>query len=180
MEELNSDDLVIDATGEPGARTFWVQVREGDRVISVKAEKEQAAVLAERAIDMLDTIAEDVGPDPVEPTPTFALAEPIVPRFVLGAIALGYDEGDDRMIVQLEELTDAESDDTESTEGAEAGDVVRIRLSRTRLRSVAAHTLEVVEQGRPSCALCGLPKDPDHVCPRSNGHRELGSAGNGA
>ena len=34
-----------------------------------------------------------------------------------------------------------------------------------------APTLEVVSQGRPICALCGRPVNPEgHFCPKRNGH----------
>ena len=42
------DRLVVGTVGEPGSRTFYLQARDGARIVSVALEKEQSAVLAEK------------------------------------------------------------------------------------------------------------------------------------
>jgi uncharacterized repeat protein (TIGR03847 family) len=42
------DRFVAGTVGEPGDRTFFIQAREGGRIVSVALEKVQVAVLAER------------------------------------------------------------------------------------------------------------------------------------
>ena len=48
------DRFVAGTIGEPGDRTFFLQAREGSRVVSVVLEKVQVAVLAERLGALLD------------------------------------------------------------------------------------------------------------------------------
>ncbi len=165
VQEIESENVVMGAIGEPGRRVFYVQIHDADRLVTLPAEKEQIVVLAERAIEALDTIADDVGADPVEPAPALALKPPDTTEFAIGAIGIGFDEDRDKMLVQFEELLPAETD------GDAEPDTIRVFISRPRLRSVARHAIEVAKAGRPACALCGLPEDAGHVCPRGNGHR---------
>ena len=55
------DRFIAGTVGPPGARTFFLQVVQGRRVVSVSLEKEQVAVLAERVNDLLDELS--VGED---------------------------------------------------------------------------------------------------------------------
>jgi uncharacterized repeat protein (TIGR03847 family) len=50
------DRFVAGTVGEPGERTFFLQAREGGRVVSVALEKVQVAVLAERLGALLDEL----------------------------------------------------------------------------------------------------------------------------
>ena len=54
------DRVVIGTVGRPGARTFYLQVRDSTQVMSAALEKEQAALLAEKVDETLDL------PEPVE------------------------------------------------------------------------------------------------------------------
>ena len=45
--------FVAGTIGDPGNRTFFIQARDGGRVVSVALEKVQVAVLAERLGDLL-------------------------------------------------------------------------------------------------------------------------------
>ena len=53
------DDIGAGAFGVPGQRTFVIQARKGNAVLSVLVEKEQVRLLAEEATQFLDRIAED-------------------------------------------------------------------------------------------------------------------------
>ena len=46
--------FVAGTVGEPGERTFFLQARDGGRVVSVVLEKVQVAVLADRLNRLLD------------------------------------------------------------------------------------------------------------------------------
>ena len=52
------DDIAAGAFGRPGARTFVIQARKGEAVLSVLVEKEQVRLLAVEAKQFLDRIAE--------------------------------------------------------------------------------------------------------------------------
>ena len=90
---------------------------------------------------------------------------------MLGPIGLGYDRGNDRLLVQLEELVAGDVDDTDEEADDESVDRGHVRLYVTRGQAAAFcdHADEVVAAGRPSCIWCGNPMDPDgHPCPRMN------------
>ena len=50
------DRFVAGTVGEPGHRTFFLQARDGGRVVSIVLEKVQVAVLAERLGELLDEL----------------------------------------------------------------------------------------------------------------------------
>lgn len=168
--ELDCTHITVGTVGEPGERTFYLQAAEGDRVFTFKIEKAQAAALAERVVDFVDELAQSMGPDAVEPAPDMALRLPIQPDFVVGSIGLGFDTNRDRVAIVCVELP---MGDEEELAGEDEDDLdraeVRMLITRTRARTLAKHAAEVVAAGRPSCELCGFPKGPKHVCPRSNG-----------
>lgn len=166
--ELDCTHITIGTVGEPGERVFYLQAAEGERVFTFKIEKGQAAALAERLVDLVDDLAHSLEADPVEPTPDMALRVPIQPDFVVGAISLGFDTNLDRVVLLCRDVPP--SDEGEGFDGGDDATVeVRLLLSRTRARTLARHAAEIVAAGRPSCELCGFPKGPNHVCPRSNG-----------
>jgi uncharacterized repeat protein (TIGR03847 family) len=50
--------------------------------------------------------------------------------------------------------------------------VVRFWATPAQMRAFSIHAEEVVAAGRPICAMCGEPIDPEgHFCPRKNGHQ---------
>jgi len=53
------DRFVAGAIGAPGRRTFYLQARAGERIVSVTLEKVQVAVLAERLGRLLEELEED-------------------------------------------------------------------------------------------------------------------------
>jgi uncharacterized repeat protein (TIGR03847 family) len=159
--------------GEPGSRTFYLQARNDDTVISLLLEKQQVAMLSLHVDELLDRIgrmpSED---DPAVPDPeSLDLEEPVLPSFRVGQIGLGYDEARDLVLVQCEEYVSEE-------EGAEevVADPGQVRLWATRAQvyALARRGEREVASGRPVCRMCGEPLDPEgHFCPRSNGHRAI-------
>src|SRR5678810_888509 len=88
------DRFVTGTVGEPGQRTFFLQAREGRRVVSVILEKTQVAVLAERLGRLLleldqHGIVEDP-PTPIDPDEK-PLDEPLNEAFRAGTLSLGWD-----------------------------------------------------------------------------------------
>ena len=53
------DAIGAGAFGDPGARTFVIQARKGDALLSILVEKEQVALLAAEAEQFLDRIEEE-------------------------------------------------------------------------------------------------------------------------
>lgn len=163
--QIVPDIFTADYVGTPGRRAFYVQSRSSSGTNTFSIEKQQVAVLAERLRDMLLAIdAEDtVRATPPARDPALALGEPVDAQWRVGTIGLGYEDESDRFVVLLQPVDDEETAEEES---------IRFSLRRDQIRSFVLHVAAVVEEGRPTCQLCGLPIDPEgHRCPASNGHR---------
>ncbi len=178
--------FVAGTVGEPGGRTFFLQARDGVRVISVALEKVQVAVLAERLgtlLSDLDQRGVGLGMSSDAPTgdlPELAdldagpLDELLVEAFRAGSLTLGWDGGAGRILVEARaqdvdgEPVDPDEDDDDDDDGP---DLLRVRITAAAARSFVARAARVVASGRSPCPLCGAPLDPrGHVCPRRNGH----------
>ena len=172
--------FVAGTIGRPGDRTFFLQARDGPRVVSIVLEKVQVAVLADRLGELLSELerrgvatagdvaaaaaAEDVRP----------LDEPLNEAFRAGSLTLGWDGDAERVLVEARaqsedgEEIDPDDDDDEDEDGP---DLMRVRMTADAARSFVARAARVVAAGRPPCPLCGAPLDPQgHICPRRNGH----------
>ena len=177
------DRFVAGTIGEPGDRAFFLQAREGGRVVSVVLEKVQVAVLAERLGALLDELdvrgiaASDDAPAASAPDGEMddaPLDVPLNEAFRAGSLTLGWDGGAERVLVEARaqdedgEAIDPDDDDEDDEDGP---DLLRVRMTASAARSFVARAANVVAAGRPPCPLCGAPLDPQgHICPRRNGH----------
>jgi uncharacterized repeat protein (TIGR03847 family) len=172
------DRFVTGTVGEPGQRTFFLQARDGRRVVSVILEKTQVAVLAERLGRLLleldqHGVTEEVAVD-VDDSP---LDEPLNEAFRAGTLTLGWDGEEERILIEAREQSDEDSDIEDAIEAVEADDddedgpdLFRVRMTANAARSFVERAFRVVRSGRPPCPLCGNPLDPaGHICPRKNG-----------
>ena len=51
--------------------------------------------------------------------------------------------------------------------------MVRFWVTPAQIRAFGIRGQELVAAGRPTCAMCGQPIDPEgHFCPRRNGHKK--------
>ncbi len=156
--DLECDHFATGAVGEPGQRTFFLQGAEGKRVVTLKCEKQQVGALAE----YLSRILADLPGGPPEGAESPNLKVPLEPAFAVGTLALGYDEAEDRLVLQLQELV-ADEDDPQMA--------ARWSVNRTLAAGFVKRADELMAGGRPSCALCGRPIDPEgHTCVKTNGH----------
>src|SRR6476619_7469931 len=91
------DRFVAGTVGEPGNRTFFLQAREGGRVVSVALEKTQVAVLADRLGELLAELERRGEPAVVTGGTATAdaapLDEPLIEAFRAGSLTLGWDGG---------------------------------------------------------------------------------------
>ncbi|MBD2894717.1 DUF3090 domain-containing protein [Actinomadura nitritigenes] len=169
--------FVAGAVGRPGDRAFYLQARAGRRVTSVGLEKFQVTLLAERLEELLDEVLRRSGGEAHVPAVTPSelrddgpLEQPVEEEFKVGTMALAWDPDDERVVIEAQEVTEAE-EDAEVGEDDPAIAVLRVRISAAQARAFAERALQVVAAGRPPCPLCGLPLDTEgHVCPRQNGY----------
>jgi len=168
--------FTADYIGEPGERTFYVQTRAEERTRSYLIEKQQVSALADRLRDLLMMIDEQdtIRSAPPARDPALGLDQPVEPEWRIGTMGLAYDEAEDSVVVVMqpvEEGEDLEESDESTVFEEESERTVRFRLRRDQARAFILHALAVVQEGRPTCQLCGLPMNPSgHVCPASNGH----------
>jgi uncharacterized repeat protein (TIGR03847 family) len=160
--------ITADAIGEPGSRVFYIQARKGHRLVTVICEKEHVAALAIATDQVLLSLAGDDEDAIVEPDPVIDagmdLEYPLEPVFRAGQVNLGYDQVSERLVVIAYELLDEDDESRPS--------VARFWATLEQMRAFSIHGQEVVAAGRPTCAMCGEPIDPEgHFCPRKNGHR---------
>jgi uncharacterized repeat protein (TIGR03847 family) len=164
------DMFTAAAIGEPGSRVFYLHARAGQQRVTVKCEKQQVTAIAQ----YLRRVLSDLPPPEDRPLP-FELRDPGEQSFVLGPIGLGYDRGNDRLLVQLEELLPSTGDDEDDEDEDLGADVdpdrghVRLYVTRSQAAAFCEYADELVAAGRPNCQWCGNPIDPDgHPCPRMN------------
>lgn len=189
------DVITCGAVGEPGRRTFYLQIRSADRDITIRCEKQQVATISQylrRALVSLPV------PEGQPPRSVMQLHEQFDEAFVLGAVALEFNTAADHFVLHLREFSEDLPDDIDDSDldedddddrddddasrddgeraldpfGDDAGaDLERVRVVMTRAQAVAFcdHTDRVVASGRPVCVYCELPINPDgHFCPRMN------------
>ena len=170
--------FVTGTIGEPGQRTFFIQARDGGRVVSVALEKVQVAVLADRlGQPLIELENRGLAPE-LEVTPAehdlSPLDEPLNEAFRAGALTLGWDGEAERVLVEARaesedgEAIDPEDDDEADEDGP---DLLRVRLTANAARDFVERAVRVIASGRPPCPLCGQPLEATgHLCPRRNGH----------
>jgi uncharacterized repeat protein (TIGR03847 family) len=168
--------FVADAIGEPGERTFFLQAREGERIASVSLEKTQVAALAERMASLVAELTRRGVAEETEPAQDLEpLDEPLNELFRVGAMTLGWDGDDARILVECREITE----DDEATvqlpdDDPEGPDLLRVRITLGEAQGFVTRALRIVAAGRPPCPFCGLPLErTGHLCPRRNGHGSL-------
>lgn len=178
MDEIVFDSVEVfttGAVGRPGQRTFYLQVRDGDRVVSVRCEKQQAATIAQylrRALAHLPIVEGTMVRRPM------SLVEPVDEDFVLGSVGLEFVKTLDQFTLVLrdiessmaDEQSDEDDDIDDDIDPSEIdGTAVRLTISRAQALAFCDHTDRVVAAGRPDCEYCGRPVDPEsHFCVRMN------------
>ncbi len=183
--------FTVGTVGEPGDRTFFLQIGDPYDTVSLKMEKGQVQALAQFFGRLLDDL-----PAPAEPATAAAFMEPPFPDWTVGQIAVGIDDSisDTHLLVVVEELVIGEEsvanelladlddlDDPEDrarlqkaiealmNDGENEGATVRAHISVEQAAAFIEVADDLVRRGRPPCRLCGQPRDPNgHFCPRLN------------
>jgi Protein of unknown function (DUF3090) len=146
--------VMVGTIGEVGERLFLIQAREGRRLVVVKVEKDQVAILASWLARVVRTMTRPERREVVvELEPEYEV------DLVAGEITVSIDEAASSIEVSIEPAE-------------EEGDSLAVVLTVEQAAAFAIRAVQLIEAGRPPCPLCGLPLDPrGHDCPRTNGHR---------
>ena len=175
--------FVAGTVGEPGHRTFFLQARDGARLISVALEKQQVEALAERVDELLDEVMQAAGGSALVPAvapfdlvDNEPLEQPIEEEFRAGTMTLSWDSSTERIVIEVFPFTEAavvspEQLD-EDLEEPEPDEILLVRLTAGAARAFVGRARTVIGAGRPDCPFCGNPVDPDgHLCVRANGFK---------
>ena len=168
FELPETDWVTVGTVGEPGQRTFYLQARQGDVLLTVKLEKQQVAALATFLAELLADLAT---PRDVPEDEALELVDPVLAEWAVGGMQLAYDESLDRIVLLAEEAVPEREAGGDEPEDEEQGAIARLAVTRAQAVALARRGHRLVEAGRPACPLCGYPMDPaGHSCPRTNGH----------
>jgi uncharacterized repeat protein (TIGR03847 family) len=155
-----TDEIAVGTIGPSGQRAFYIQARGRYRALTMLVEKSQVQALAERAASLLED--EEAGPE----EEARDLVEPVQPDWRAGQLGLGLDPERHLALLVAQEAPPPEDDDADPETLATA----RLWLRLPQLAALSKRGMELVNAGRPLCAMCGLPIDPSgHLCPRKNG-----------
>ena len=169
--------FVAGTVGQPGDRTFYLQVDKHAQTMSVQIEKQQVLILADRLGYLLDEVTRRFGtavpPESSDVHDVEPLHMPIDIEFHVGSMGLGWDAEAESVVVELLAVSEEPIDEAVILDDAADGpDTVRVFLTPEAAREFAARSMKVVAAGRPLCPLCRQPLDPGgHICARSNGYK---------
>jgi uncharacterized repeat protein (TIGR03847 family) len=153
-----ADSVAVGTVGPAGQRAFYIQARSGFRSLTLLVEKVQVQALAERTLELLQDQGVGEAEQPAD------LEEPVEPDWRAGQIGLGLEE-DRKMVVLVAREAPADEDTDE-----DSLTTARLWMRPEQAMALSTRGMELVSQGRPLCAVCGLPIDPEgHLCPRKNG-----------
>jgi uncharacterized repeat protein (TIGR03847 family) len=168
FEVDSPDHFTAGAVGPPGQRVFYLQSRDGNRLVTLKVEKEHVRALAEYVGGLLARVKGAPG----AAGGGTELIEPLEVAWDVGSLAVGYDESQDRVVVEASELIEAEEAEEEAAPEREVEPAMaRFRITRAQAAAFVERANALMKGGRPTCPVCSRPMDPEgHVCPRANGH----------
>src|SRR5207244_858090 len=113
------DRVTADAVGEPGERTFFLQARKDERLVTILIEKQQVQLLAASVVEILARIGKET--DEGAPEEEMGLEQPLLPEWRVGRLSIGYEEDRDLLMLEAEELVpDAEDEEDEEGEEGDA------------------------------------------------------------
>ena len=166
--------FTVGTIGLPGDRTFFLQIRSGNSLISTSLEKSQVAAMSERLNFMLREIRliHPVSERPQLVRDSLPLENPVLDEFRVGSIAIFYDEESEKIQIDLRELNLSDEEFDEEAPSLEDLEMIRIFITPTQAKTFHDRAELVIEAGRQPCPFCGMPIDPQgHLCARANGYR---------
>ena len=154
--------------GEPGRRTFRLDLHSGPAFCSLWLEKEQLFQLGTYLREFVGKLtAEERSRESLPREPSWNGGEASI-DFKAGQMFLSHDRETNSFYLQAHERETEEQRSEEETES------VSFWMTLNQASELAEDSLRICAAGRPPCFLCGQPINPDgHICPRANGHTVL-------
>ena len=145
------DFITVGTVGPKGRRVFHLQAGQGEQLVTLQIEKEQAWALSEALGELLNELPsrfpdlssdDDAEYDPEE----MDLRKPLQPLFRVAQMGLGYDEANDLVVLIIEELLTSAGTEEEEDQPSK----VRLWASRQKMRQLSSHSHKIVSDGRPN------------------------------
>ena len=154
--------------GEPGQRTFKLDIHAGSAACSLWLEKEQLFQLGVYLRDYVGGLSsEEKERESTPQEASWGGGEASI-DFKAGQMFLSHDKETNSFYLQAHEREAEEERPEEEVES------VSFWITLNQATAMAEEALKICAAGRPTCFLCGQPINPDgHVCPRANGHTVL-------
>lgn len=167
---LDAQRLRVEAIGDPGQRRFRLLAVVGGDTFVVWMEKQQLQALGLALEQMLEQLP-DRGPEIAPTAVPVAFDDETRRQFRAGRMELGYDEGQDRLVIVAHDIDEDDEAEDPILAAREPEASFACRITREQAREISADAAAVVSAGRPRCTMCGQPMGPGpHVCPQQNGH----------
>ena len=166
--------FTVGTVGLPGERTFYLQFKSGNIVISASLEKSQVAALSERLNYMLKEIrlVHPLAPRPQLLRDSLPLEMPVMDEFRIGSIAIFFDEESELIQIDLREINLKEEEIDEDLPVLNEVEVIRLFITASQAKTFYDRAELVIAAGRQPCPFCAFPIDPQgHLCARANGYR---------
>lgn len=170
----NISRFTVGTIGLPGERTFYLQFKSANSVISASLEKSQVATMSERLKYMLKEIrlVHPLAARPQLVRDSLPLDTPVVDEFRIGSIAIFYDEESELIQIDLRAMNLNDQESEENLLSLEEVEVVRLFITPSQAKTFHDRAELVIAAGRQPCPFCGFPIDPQgHLCVRANGYR---------
>jgi uncharacterized repeat protein (TIGR03847 family) len=144
--------FVVGTVGQPGERSFYLQVTASSAVVTVGLEKAEVSALAEGMVALLDSVGQSETVPRRRPVDRAPLDTPFSEDFRVSELSVAWDG--ERVVV--------EAGDGEQSK-------LRVAMSVAETLAFVNRAETIVAAGRPDCVLCGRPAGADgHFCPRLN------------
>ncbi|MDA1128845.1 MAG: DUF3090 family protein [Chloroflexi bacterium] len=162
--------------GEPGKRTFRLDVHSGPAYCSVWMEKEQLFQLSVHLRDSVSRLSKEEKDKASDLREESWSGGDLTIDFKAGQMLMSYDPDSNSFYIQAYELEIDEPEDSETAGNEEPGETESVGFWITTAQAgvLGEAGLTICAAGRPTCFLCGQPINPEgHACPRANGHTIL-------
>lgn len=162
--------------GEPGLRTFRLDIHSGQAYCSIWLEKEQLlqlGVYLNEAVSRLSQAERSKESDLREDS--WSGGELTV-DFKAGQMLLSHDPDSNAFYLQAfeRETDELMEEDGPVADKAKEIESVGFWVTTAKAGVLGETALRICAAGRPTCFLCGQPINPEgHSCPRANGHTVL-------
>ena len=162
--------------GEPGHRTFRLDVHSGAAYLSLWMEKEQLFQLGVYLKDMVGRLSPEDREKESDLREEAWSGGKLTIDFKAGQMLLSHDQDSRAFYLQAYERQEDGQAEEENPRNDEPRDIESVGLWITTAQAgiLSEEALKICAAGRPTCFLCGQPINPEgHACPRANGHTVL-------